>query len=84
MLNAASTTQLVANGFAAYSSAALRILGYSMTVLVGLLVFYWGYRKITNIAHDQSARIGGFYLRKLPYAGYHRFRSRKWNMEHMK
>lgn len=88
MLTAASTTQLVSSGFAAYSTAALRILGYSMAILVGLLVCYWGYNQIANIARDKSARIhvprfGTFYLRSVPFKGYKRFRSERWNMEHM-
>ena len=31
---------------------------------------------------DRSFRVGGFYVRDVPYAGYNRWRSEKWNMEH--
>ena len=38
---------------------------------------------IYNAIHDRSFRIGGFYVRDVPFKGYNRFRSQQWNMEHM-
>jgi len=78
MLNAASTTELIGQAAAQYSSSALIILGYVITIGVALIVCYWGWHKLDNSAH-----VGGFYLKSLPFRGYHRFRSKRWNMEHM-
>lgn len=50
MLSAASTTGLVTTGFQDFSVAALIILGFVITIAVGLLVFYWGWRKIRHSA----------------------------------
>jgi len=50
MLSAASTTDLVQQGFTQFSTAALLILGFVITIAVGLLVFYWGWRKIRHSA----------------------------------
>lgn len=50
MLTAASTTPLVTSGFMDFSTAALTILGSVIVIAVGLLVFYWGMRKIKHSA----------------------------------
>jgi len=50
MLTAASTTALVQTGFTDFSTAALTILGFVIAIAVGLLVFYWGWRKIRHSA----------------------------------
>jgi len=50
MLTAASTTDLVQTGFTNFSTSALTILGYVIAIGVGLLVFYWGWRKIRHSA----------------------------------
>lgn len=50
MLTAASTTALITQGFGDFSTAALTILGFVIAIGVGLLVFYWGWRKIRHSA----------------------------------
>ena len=50
MLSSASTTELVTTGFTQFSTAALIILSFVLTIGVGLLVFYWGWRKIRHSA----------------------------------
>jgi len=77
-MTAASTTSIVVSGMSQFSTAAVALLALSVGLAVGIFVYKWG----SAILLDQSARIGGLYIRKLPYAGYHRFRSRRWNMEH--
>jgi hypothetical protein len=57
----------------------LAIVGACLIIGIGMLIFREGRRFLT----DQSYSLGGYYLRNLPYKGYHRFRSKKWNMEHM-
>jgi len=48
MLTAASTTALVETGFQDFSVAALIILGFVISVAVGIFVFHWGWRKIKH------------------------------------
>lgn len=62
-----------------FGSALLLIVGSCLLIGLGVLIFKvgWGW------LHDKSYSIGGYYLHNLPYQGYHRFRSKKWNMEHM-
>jgi len=50
MLTAASTTEMVMTGFTNFSAAALTILAAVLAIGVGLLVFYWGWRKIRHSA----------------------------------
>lgn len=47
----------------------------ALAICVGLMVTWWGIK-------DNSFMIGGMYMKSLPYKGYHRFRSQKWNSEH--
>lgn len=46
-----------------------------LAICISLLVSWWG-------ISDNSFMIGGFYMKSVPYKGYHRFRSQKWNSEH--
>lgn len=72
----ASSTDIVVSVFTTNISSIFIIFGASvgfyviLRVLVGLL------------SGDNSYQIHGFYLKNTPYAGYNRFRSRKWNMKH--
>lgn len=61
---------------------ALAILATTLAVPVSLFVFRWGWGEVKRALTDESYTIGGFFVRKVPYAGYNRWRSRKWNMEH--
>jgi len=86
MLSSASTTQLVANGFAAFSISALEILAIFLGVGVGLLVFYFGLNAIWHADGTTNwlGRHWSWYDQKTysPWRGYNRLRSRKWNMDH--
>lgn len=48
MLTAASTTILVQQGFTDFSTAALIILGFVITIAIAIFVFHWGWRKIKH------------------------------------
>jgi len=74
------TLSLIVGSIASFGVSALEILTAVIAVAVGFLVFWFGWKKL---ATDQSLEIGGYYVRQLPFKGYHRFRSKKWNMEHM-
>jgi len=78
-MNGANAQALILNAIQDFGSSLLYIVGAFLVIAVGVLIFKigWGW------LHDQSYSIGGFYLHNLPYKGYKRFRSRKWNMEHM-
>lgn len=78
-----AVTSLLVQNIASFGVLALGILGACLALSIGLFVFRYGWDWIKRAAGDQSVRIGGFYLRKTPWAGYNRFRSRKWNMAHM-
>jgi len=62
-----------------FGTSLLLIVGAVLVIAVGALIFKVGWGWI----NDKSYSLGGYYLHNLPYAGYHRFRSKKWNMEHM-
>jgi len=51
--------------------------------IIGFIIWAVGVAWTKGIFSDRSLKIGGFYVRDLPYKGYKRFRSEKWNMEHM-
>jgi len=70
---------ILINGLSNFGLAMVSILGAVLVVAVGFLVFKIGWGWVS----DKSYSIGGYYLHNLPYRGYKRFRSRKWNMEHM-
>lgn len=61
-----------------FTTEALLVLVAIIGIGVGLLVFNFG---ISKLLYDQSLMIGGIYVRKLPYKGYKRFRSKAWNMK---
>jgi len=74
------TLSVILNTLSEYGVRVLVILGAVILIGVAYLIFKFGKRLI----FDESLMIGGFYMRKLPYRGYHRFRSREWNMKHVK
>lgn len=79
-MDATAISTLITSQIALFGLAALAILAALVVVMVGLLVFRFGWYKLL---HDQSLEIGGYYVRRTPYKGYHRFRSKAWNMAHM-
>jgi len=53
-----------------------------LTAVIGLAIAYVAFRfGFNKLLFDQSLMVGGFYLRKTPYKGYNRFRSKQWNMK---
>jgi len=82
-MGAASTTDLVLSAASDFSFGALTVLSYVVAIMVSLFVFNWGWGVLRRFMADESFSVGGYFLRKVPYAGYHRFRSKRWNMEHM-
>jgi len=71
---------LILSTFTRLGSAMLAVLATALGIGIAYLVFRFGWSKLGG---DMSYSIGGFYLFNTPFKGYHRFRSRKWNMEHM-
>lgn len=71
---------IITSNVASFGLAALAVLTACISLGVALLVVRYGWWKL---AHDQSLEIGGYYVRNLPFKGYHRFRSKTWNMKHM-
>lgn len=77
-MNNVSVQNLLLNSLEDFSSSVLVIIGSVLIMGIGYLVFKFGYEKIIK---DQSLMIGGFYLRKVPYKGYNRWRTRNWNLK---
>jgi len=48
MFNAASSTSIIAAGVRQYSTAALDIPGFAITVTVAIFVFRWGFWQFVN------------------------------------
>jgi len=82
-MNAINTKNLIVNAIASFGTSMIIILGAVLVIGVEYLVFKTGWKRIKEIASDRSIKVGGYYLRNVPFKGYHRFRSEKWNMEHM-
>jgi len=59
-------------------TTALAIFTAVIGLGVAVLVLKFGMHKLL---HDQSLQIMGMYVREVPYKGYNRWRSRKWNMK---
>lgn len=78
-MNSISVKNLIISTLNDYGISLAIILASIILILAGSLIFREGYKFLT----DQSYTLGGYYLRKVPYKGYNRFRSKKWNMEHM-
>lgn len=78
-MDANSVKLLIVSSALDFGGVLVLILGSVIVIGLGALIFKigWGW------LHDQSYSIGGYYLHNLPYKGYHRFRSRQWNAEHM-
>jgi len=73
-------TALITDFLTGFSVAALSSLGALLLLAGGTFLIRWGYNLLT---YDQSLQVFGVYINKVPWKGYHRFRSKKWNMEHM-
>jgi len=79
-MNATSVVTLILSAALDFGSAMLTILGAALLIGLGYLVFRFGWSKLGG---DMSLEIGGFYPLNTPFKGYHRFRSKSWNMAHM-
>lgn len=77
-ISAGSVQALVVRMGEDFGLSLLAIVGAFLGIAVCVLIFKTGWRYL----RDESFTLGGYYLRKLPYRGYHRFRSKKWNAEH--
>jgi len=69
--------------FAAFGVIIFSFLGAMLSMMAALIGLHFGIQKFREYILDESFSIHGFYLRKVPFKGYHRFRSQKWNMKHM-
>lgn len=83
----ADTLILIANAFSEYGVALLQIFGLLLSITLGVLIFYFGFRAIWH-ADGTTNWLGSHWSwydqhTYKPYAGYNRLRSRKWNMQHM-
>ena len=54
-----------------------------LTVVAALIALGFLIWVIYSWIGDNSFSLGGYCLHNLPYKGYHRFRSKKWNAEHI-
>jgi len=78
-MNYSDTQNIILDAITQYGLAVLGIISAIIVIALAYLVYKVG---ISRAFNDQSLMVGGYYLRSLPYKGYNRFRSRKWNMEH--
>lgn len=78
-MNASNAQAVILNAIQDFGTSLLYIVGACLVIALGVLIFKigWGW------LNDKSYSLGGYYLHNLPYKGYKRFRSKKWNMEHM-
>ncbi len=63
-----------------FTASVLVILTAVIGVGVAYLIFRFGWKRVIT---DQSLMISDIYIRKLPFRGYNRFRSKEWNMKNM-
>ena len=77
MNNFASSTDLMVHVVEKLGISVFSMIGIIVSLVLALCAVYYGIKHI-----DMSLRIGGFYLLKVPYKGYKRFKSQSWNMEH--
>jgi len=72
------TTSLILTGVATYGISLLAILAICIVIGVGMLIYKVG----KDLVYKGAFGATFDHYWKLPYKGYNRFRSRKWNMEH--
>jgi len=77
-MNANIIQIIITNGIIEYSNEMIIIVSSIIVIIIAFFVL----KVCLSVLKDESFNLGGFYLRKTPYKGYNRFRSRKWNMEH--
>jgi len=78
-MNITTLQTVILNTLTTFSLAVLGIITAIISIGVAYLIFTVGWHRLIN---DQSLMLGGYYLRKKPYANYNRFHSQKWNMTH--
>lgn len=74
-ISAQNTRNQVLNTGFDFGTSMLVILGVVIGIGVGFLVFHIGWKYLK----DNSFTIGGYYLKKLPYKAYNRYRSKQLN-----
>lgn len=72
------TQALILDAITQYGLAVLGIISVIIVIALAYLIYQVGWYKLL---HDQSLTIGGYYIRKTPYKGYNRFRSKSWNLK---
>lgn len=98
MINSENSLEIIVMNIANISYAMFVIISSVVTILVGLMVFYTGWKwlfmgiggvgttsRFSSGMHKiWPAGAARFdHLTYKPYKGYNRLRSRKWNMDHM-
>jgi len=76
-MNSTSIQNLITSQLAEFGNSVLVIITAVISIAIAYLIFKYGWR----IMNDQSLQFFGFYVRKTPYAGYNRFRTKAWNMK---
>lgn len=84
MYNSTDVITLFTQNFLQLGEIIAFTIGTIVGACVALLGLGYGISKLAvYITGDQSVRFGDLYLASLPYKGYKRFHSKKWNMEHI-
>jgi len=79
--NVENSQNSILNSLIDYSQNIFIIIVCVLGIALAYLIFTVGFNKLFK---DKSLNIGGFYVRNLPYKGYNRWRSQKWNSDNNK
>jgi len=85
-MNSIAVKNLVLGAIGDFSLALLVIVGACLVIGIGVLIIRNGMQLIRGTTMPDVARMGWNNVDKFfykPWKGYKRYRSRKWNMEHM-
>jgi len=86
VMSAKAIRNLVLKNISDFSLTLLAIVGICLVIGVGVLIFRNGWQFIQGTTMPDVARMGWNRVDKFfykPWKGYKRYRSRKWNMEHI-
>jgi len=85
-MDSIAVKNLILSAIGDFSLALLIIVGTCLVIGIGVLIFRNGWQLIQGTTMPDVARMGWNNVDKFfykPWKGYKRYRSRKWNMEHM-
>jgi len=83
MWTAASTTAVLALTFTNVGTMLGYFIGTVVSCLVALLGLSFSVRSVATWIYNQEVNYGlNHHFGAVPWAGYNRFRSKKWNLEH--